>query len=81
LPSNSNAAALLYPTTGAALIKQARPKNRAMAFGFGLFAFSVFASAILIGVFGRHMPGNVSRPVAQQSSSGSNGEPALLPNG
>jgi putative membrane protein len=65
LPLGSNAAALLYPTTGASLILQARPKNRAMAFGFGLFALSVFASAILIGVFGHHLPGNAPRLLAK----------------
>lgn len=47
---SSNAAALLYPATGAALVKRARPKNRAMAAGFGVFVFTVFATAILVGV-------------------------------
>ncbi|MBI1211509.1 MAG: cytochrome c oxidase assembly protein [Alphaproteobacteria bacterium] len=40
----------LYPTTGAALVERARPKNRAMAFGFAIFAATAFASAILAGV-------------------------------
>lgn len=46
----SNSAALLYPATGAALIERARPKNRAMAIGFSVFVFTVFATAILLGV-------------------------------
>jgi putative membrane protein len=47
-PRNSDI--LLYPTTGAALIEQARPKNRAMAFGFALFSAFMFSVAILSGL-------------------------------
>lgn len=47
---SSNSAALLYPATATALIERARPKNRAMAAGFGLFVLTVFATAILVGV-------------------------------
>lgn len=38
------------PTTGAQMIAQAAPKNRVLAIGFGVFAISMFAAAILIGV-------------------------------
>lgn len=54
----SNSVALLYPTTGAALIERARPKNRAMAAGFGVFVVTVFATAILVGVLY-----NISEPI------------------
>ncbi len=37
-------------SNSAALIERARPKNRAMAAGFGVFVFVIFATAILIGV-------------------------------
>jgi putative membrane protein len=48
--STSNSVALVYPATGAALIERARLKNRAMAAGFGVLVFTVFATAILVGV-------------------------------
>jgi putative membrane protein len=47
-PSNSDA--LRYPTTGAALIELARPKNRKLAIGVAGFAFAVFAMTIFAGV-------------------------------
>jgi putative membrane protein len=46
----SNAIALLYPTTGAELIRLARPKNRSMAFGLSVFVMSIFATVMLLGV-------------------------------
>lgn len=48
--SASNAAALRYPTTGADLVAQARPKNRMLAVGVTAFAVAVFGLAIFIGV-------------------------------
>lgn len=39
-----------YPTTGAALIAQARPKNRILAVGVAAFAVAVFAGVIFTGV-------------------------------
>lgn len=47
-PRNSDI--LLHPTTGAALVEQAKPKNRVMAFGFALFAAAMFSVAILAGI-------------------------------
>lgn len=47
-PSNSDA--LLYPTTGEALIELARPKNRKLAVGVVGFALVVFAMTIFAGV-------------------------------
>jgi putative membrane protein len=48
--SASNSDALRYPTTGAALIEQARPKNRVMALGVAAFAIMMFGMAIFAGV-------------------------------
>jgi putative membrane protein len=45
-----NSAALRYPTTGAELVAQARPKNRMLAIGVLAFAVSMFGLAIFIGV-------------------------------
>jgi putative membrane protein len=39
-----------YPTTGAELLAQARPKNRMLAVGVAAFAISVFGLAIFVGV-------------------------------
>lgn len=61
--SRSNSAILLQPTTGAALIERARPKNRAMAIGFGTFVFTVFATTILVGIL-YDMPGGIGTGVA-----------------
>jgi putative membrane protein len=47
-PSNSDA--LLYPTTGEALIELARPKNRKLAIGVVGFVFAVYAMTIFTGV-------------------------------
>lgn len=46
----SNSTALAYPTTGAELVAQARPKNRMLAVGVIAFAVSMFGLAIFIGV-------------------------------
>ncbi|HEX4098456.1 MAG TPA: cytochrome c oxidase assembly protein [Caulobacteraceae bacterium] len=46
----SNAIALLYPTTGAELIRLAQPKNRSMALGLSAFVISIFATVMLLGV-------------------------------
>jgi len=49
--SAKNSDALLYPTTGAALIELARPKNRKLAVGVVGFVFAVYAMTIFAGVF------------------------------
>lgn len=49
--TSSNWAAMAYPSTGEALIAQATPKNRIMAAGLSMFSATVFAAAILVGVF------------------------------
>ncbi len=54
--SASNSAALRYPTTGAELVAQARPKNRMLAIGVVAFAVSMFGLAIFIGVL-NHLNG------------------------
>ena len=54
--STSNSDALLYPTTGAALIEIARPKNRKLALGVVGFVFAVYAMTILAGVLNRLQP-------------------------
>jgi putative membrane protein len=48
LASNSDASR--YPTTGAELVAQARPKNRMLAIGVLAFAVSMFGLTIFIGV-------------------------------
>ncbi len=53
--TGSNWAAMLYPSTGEALIAQARKKNVFMAGSFALFAAVMFSSAILVGVIGLSM--------------------------
>lgn len=50
------AAALAYPTTGAELLAQARPKNRILAVGVAAFAISVFGMVIFVGVL-NHLNG------------------------
>jgi putative membrane protein len=47
-PSNSDA--MRYPTTGAALIELARPKNRKLAISVVGFVFAVFAMTMFTGV-------------------------------
>jgi putative membrane protein len=51
-----NSAGLRYPTTGAELVAQARPKNRILAIGVIGFAISMFGLAIFIGVL-NHLNG------------------------
>jgi putative membrane protein len=48
--SSSNSAALLFPTTGEALIAAARPKNRAQAIAVAAFVIAVFGMTIFSGV-------------------------------
>jgi putative membrane protein len=48
--SASNSDALLYPTTGEALIELARPKNRKLAVGVIGFVFAIYAMTIFAGV-------------------------------
>ncbi len=48
--SASNSDALLYPTTGEALIELARPKNRKLAVGVVGFVFAIYAMTIFAGV-------------------------------
>jgi putative membrane protein len=48
--SLSPAAARLIPTTGAALVAQARPKNRGMVVALCAFLVSVFVAAFVVGV-------------------------------
>lgn len=74
-PRNSDI--LLHPTTGAALIEQAQPKNRAMALGFALFAAAMFSVAILAGLVSHaHLLPQVahgeqaSRPLNNDAGSG-----------
>lgn len=50
MSTGSNSDALLFPTTGAALIENARPKNRIVAIGAAVFAFAMFAFVIVSGV-------------------------------
>lgn len=38
------------PTTGAALVAEARGRNQVLALGFAMFVTTVFASAVLVGV-------------------------------
>ncbi len=54
--SSSNSDALLYPTTGEALIELARPKNRKLAVGVAGFVFAVYAMTIFAGVL-NHLNG------------------------
>lgn len=54
--SPSNSAALLYPTTAAALVIQARPKNRAAALGFAALALAIFSAIMSVGVV-NHLTG------------------------
>ena len=54
--SASNSTALRFPTTGAELVAQARPKNRMLAIGVVAFAVSMFGLAIFIGVL-NHLNG------------------------
>lgn len=46
----ANGVSATHPATGAQLVAQTRPRNRALAIGFALFATTIFASAILVGV-------------------------------
>ena len=52
--SGSNSDALLFPTTGDALVENARPKNRMLAIGAAAFAIAMFAFVIVSGVL-NHM--------------------------
>ena len=52
--SGSNSDALLFPTTGDALVENARPKNRILAIGAAAFAIAMFAFVIVSGVL-NHM--------------------------
>lgn len=52
--SGSNSDAFLFPTTGDALVENARPKNRILAIGAALFAIAMFAFVIVSGVL-NHM--------------------------
>lgn len=54
--SSANSTVLHRPATGAELIEQARPKNRALAIGFLVFVITVFATAIFVGVL-NHLNG------------------------
>jgi putative membrane protein len=46
----SSSGFLPYPTTGMALVEQARPKNRVLAIGITAFAIAVFGSVIFVGI-------------------------------
>jgi len=46
----SNSEAMRYPTTGAALIEMARPKNRKLAISVVGVVFAVFAMTMVTGV-------------------------------
>lgn len=67
--SPSNSVALLYPTTGEALIENARSKNRTMAVSFTMFAIAVFSAVIFVGVL-NHLNNTASHgPSARLSSA------------
>jgi len=59
----SNSDALLFPTTGAALIENARPKNRVLAIGAAVFAFAMFAFVMVSGVL-NHMDRTHAAPAS-----------------
>lgn len=52
--SGSNSDALLFPTTGDALVENARPKNRLLAIGAAVFAAAMFAFVIVSGVLNHY---------------------------
>ena len=60
--TGSNSDALLFPTTGAALIELARPKNKILGLGAAALAIAMFGLVIATGVL-NHIHGN-SRPLA-----------------
>ncbi len=61
----SNSAGLLFPTTGAALIEDARPKNRVLAIGAAVFAFAMFAFVIVSGVLNHYDRMHGAAPTSQ----------------
>ncbi len=52
--TGSNSDALVFPTTGDALVENARPKNRILAIGAAAFAIAMFGFVIISGVL-NHM--------------------------
>lgn len=60
--TGSNSDALLFPTTAAALIEIARPKNKILGLGAAALAIAMFGLVIATGVL-NHIHGN-SRPLA-----------------
>ncbi len=71
--SASNSAALRYPTTGAELVAQARPKNRMLAIGVLAFAVSMFGLAIFIGVL-NHLNGETRNGLLAHAAPASRAE-------
>lgn len=63
--SGSNSDALLFPTTGDALVENARPKNRLLAIGAAAFAIAMFAFVIVSGVL-NHMDHKRGTPTSSQ---------------
>jgi len=63
--TGSNSDALLFPTTGAALIENARPKNRVLAIGAAIFAFAMFAFVIVSGVLNHYDREHGAAPTSQ----------------
>jgi putative membrane protein len=61
--SGSNSDALLFPATGDALVENARPKNRILAFGAAAFAIAMFAFVIVSGVL-NHMDRTHAAPAS-----------------
>ena len=63
--SGSNSDALLFPTTAAALIETARPKNRILAIGAAMFAAAMFGFVIVSGVLNHYDRAHGAAPTTQ----------------
>lgn len=69
--TSSNWAAMAWPSTGEELIAKARPKNRIMAVGLSMFSATVFAAAILIGVFALQLNRPTGEPGLHEATASS----------
>ncbi|MEJ2623704.1 MAG: cytochrome c oxidase assembly protein [Pseudolabrys sp.] len=63
--SGTNSDALLFPTTGDALVENARPKNRILAIGAAVFAVAMFAFVIVSGVLNHYDRTHGAAPTSQ----------------
>ncbi len=61
----SNSAGLMFPVTGAALVENARPKNRILAIGAAVFAVAMFAFVIVSGVLNHYDREHGAAPTSQ----------------